>query len=102
MCTNDGVLLASIFPDVGEYMFTPSESSHSSKKDHSIQYFDNKSTDVEVNEWTDNFFKWMHISLIRLIKIFIKLPAEFVKAVSKKYANTIIPVRYITVDLLNE
>lgn len=31
-----------------------------------------------------------------------KTTAEFVKAVSKKYANTIIPVRYITVDLLYE
>ena len=55
MYTNDGVLLASIFPDVGEYMFTPNESLHSSKKDHSMQYFDSKSTDVEVNEWTDSF-----------------------------------------------
>ena len=73
VCTNDRVLLTSIFPDVGEYMFTPSESSHSSKKDRSMQYFDSKSNDVEVNEWTDSFFKWMHISLIRLIKIFIKL-----------------------------
>lgn len=55
MYTNNGVLLTSIFPDVGEYMFTPNESSHSSKKDHSMQYFDSKSIDMEVNEWTDSF-----------------------------------------------
>ena len=41
------------------------------------------------------FFKWTHICLIQTDKDIRKTTAEFVKAVGKKYANTVIPVSEI-------